>query len=69
MDGLFAFDTQLFSAIVTAVANNGLIAALAIAVAYINWNGLIWWTSGVLVARARGWGWSRSACPIPPPRA
>ena len=26
MDGLFAFDTQLFSAIVTAVANNGLLA-------------------------------------------
>ena len=56
MEGLFAFDTQLFSAIVTAVANNALLAALAIAVAYINWNGLVWWTSGVLVARARSWG-------------
>jgi membrane-associated phospholipid phosphatase len=56
MDGLFAFDTQLFSAIVTAVANNGLLAALAIAVAYINFNGLIWWIAGVLVARARGFG-------------
>jgi membrane-associated phospholipid phosphatase len=56
MDGLFAFDTQLFTAIVTAVANNGLLAALAIAVAYVNFNGLVWWTSGVLVARARGWG-------------
>ena len=48
MDGLFAFDTQLFSAIVTAVADNGLLAALAIAVAYINFNGLIWWIAGVL---------------------
>ncbi|HET9809473.1 MAG TPA: phosphatase PAP2 family protein [Candidatus Limnocylindria bacterium] len=56
MEGLSAFDSQLFSAIVTAVANNGLLAAFAIAVAYINWNGLIWWTCGVLVARARGWG-------------
>ena len=56
MDGLFAFDTQLFSAIVTAVANNGLLAALAIAVAYINFNGLVWWIAGLLVARARGWG-------------
>jgi membrane-associated phospholipid phosphatase len=56
MDGLFAFDTQLFTAIVTAVANNGLLAAFAIAVAYINFNGFIWWIAGVLVARARGWG-------------
>jgi membrane-associated phospholipid phosphatase len=56
MDGLFAFDTQVFNAIVTAVANNGLLAAFAIAVAYINFNGFIWWIAGVLVARARGWG-------------
>jgi membrane-associated phospholipid phosphatase len=56
MDGLFAFDTQLFSAIVTAVATNGLLAAFAIAVAYINFNGFVWWIAGVLVARARGWG-------------
>jgi membrane-associated phospholipid phosphatase len=56
MEGLFAFDTQLFSAIVTAVATNGLVAALAIAVAYINFNGFVWWVAGVLVARARGWG-------------
>jgi membrane-associated phospholipid phosphatase len=56
MDGLFAFDTQLFNAIVTAVANNGLLAAFAIAVAYINFNGFVWWIAGVLVARARGWG-------------
>ncbi|HJW48513.1 MAG TPA: phosphatase PAP2 family protein [Candidatus Limnocylindria bacterium] len=56
MEGLSAFDTQLFTAIVTAVANNGLLAAFAIAVAYINWNGLVWWIASVLVARARGWG-------------
>jgi membrane-associated phospholipid phosphatase len=56
MDWLFAFDTQLFSAVVSAVANNPLLAGLAIAVAYINWNGLVWWITGVLLARARGWG-------------
>ncbi len=56
MEGLIAVDSQLFSAIVTAVAGNPLLAALAIAVAYVNWNGLVWWISGVLVARARGWG-------------
>jgi membrane-associated phospholipid phosphatase len=56
MEALENFDRQLFIAIVTAVATNGLLAAFAIAVAYINWNGLIWWIGGVLVARARGWG-------------
>lgn len=56
MEGLIAFDSQLFTAIVTAVANNGPLAALAIAVAYINFNGFIWWIAGILIARARGWG-------------
>ena len=56
MEALENFDRQLFLAIVTAVANNGLLAAFAIAVAYLNWNGLIWWIAGVLVARAREWG-------------
>jgi 2-O-(6-phospho-alpha-D-mannosyl)-D-glycerate hydrolase len=56
MDALFAFDRQLYSAIVTAVANNLLLAGLAIAIAYLNWNGFIWWTCGLFVARARGWG-------------
>ena len=56
MDAIFTFDRQLYTAIVTAASNNPLLAALAIAVAYLNWNGLIWWISGVLIARARGWG-------------
>jgi membrane-associated phospholipid phosphatase len=56
MEGLFTFDQQLFVAIVTAVSTNALLAALAIAVAYVNWNGLVWWVAGALVARARGWG-------------
>src|SRR5438046_1488595 len=56
MDAIFSLDRQLYTAIVAAASNNPLLAALAIAVAYLNWNGLIWWISGVLVARARGWG-------------
>jgi len=56
MEALGQIDRQLFVAIVTTVANNGLLVALAIAVAYLNWNALVWWASGVLVARARGWG-------------
>ena len=56
MDAVFAFDRQLYSAIVTAVSNNVLLALLTIAVAYLNWNGLIWWIGGLFVARARGWG-------------
>src|SRR5437867_1082303 len=56
MDAIFTFDRQLYIAIVTAVSNNSLLATLAIAVAYLNWNGLIWWISGVLIAYARGWG-------------
>jgi membrane-associated phospholipid phosphatase len=56
MDTVFAFDRQLYSAIVTAVSNNLLLAGLAIAIAYLNFNGFIWWTCGLFVARARGWG-------------
>ncbi len=56
MDGVFAVDRQLFVAIVNAVAGNALLTALAVAVAYLNWNGLVWWIGGALLARARGWG-------------
>ena len=56
MDGLFAFDRQLYAAIVTAVANNLLLEFFTITVAYLNWNGLIWWLAGLFVARARGLG-------------
>jgi membrane-associated phospholipid phosphatase len=56
MDGLFAFDRQLYAAIVTAVANNLLLEFFVIVVAYLNWNGLIWWLSGLFVARARDLG-------------
>jgi membrane-associated phospholipid phosphatase len=56
METLFTFDRQLFVAIVTAVSGNALLAALAVAVAYLNWNAIVWWIAGALAARARGWG-------------
>lgn len=56
MEGLLGVDRQLYIAIVTAVAGNAQIAALAVVAAYVNWNGLVWWIAGALVARARGWG-------------
>ena len=60
MDAIFAFDRQLYSAIVTAVSNNLLLALFAVMVAYLNWNGLVWWIAGIFVARSRSAsGWSR----------
>ena len=56
MDAIFAFDRQLYSAIVTAVSNNLLLAFFTVMVAYLNWNGFIWWIAGVFDARSRGWG-------------
>jgi membrane-associated phospholipid phosphatase len=56
MDAIFAFDRQLYSAIVTAVSNNVLLAFFTVIVAYLNWNGFIWWIVGLFIARARGWG-------------
>ena len=56
MDALFAFDRQLYGAIVTAVSNNLLLEFFTVIVAYLNWNGFIWWIAGLFVARARGFG-------------
>ncbi|MDP9252493.1 MAG: phosphatase PAP2 family protein, partial [Chloroflexota bacterium] len=58
MDAIFAFDRQLYSAIVTAVSNNVLLAFLTVIVAYLNWNGFIWGVAGLFVARSRGF-WRR----------
>ncbi len=54
MDFLGALDAQLFLAFVN--ARNAVTVGLALAIAALNWNGLIWWVAGVLVARARGFG-------------
>ena len=56
MDAIIAFDRQLYAAIVTAVANNLFLEIFTIAVAYLNWNGFIWWIAGLFVARARDFG-------------
>src|SRR5437762_12262979 len=56
MDAIFSLDRQLYTAIVAAASNNPLLAALAIAVAYLDWLGRVWWISAVLVDRARCWG-------------
>jgi membrane-associated phospholipid phosphatase len=52
MDQLFAFDQQLYSAIVA--ARNPLIATVAIVVTYLNFLGLQWWLLGIVMWRTRG---------------
>ena len=49
-----ALDRQLYSAIVSATAGSKVIEVLVVTIAWINWNGLIWWLAGALVSRARG---------------
>jgi mannosylglycerate hydrolase len=51
---LAALDQQLYSAIVSATAGSTLIAVLVVTIAWINWNGLVWWLAGALVSRWRG---------------
>src|SRR5439155_104479 len=59
LGALGALDRQLYLGIVD--ARNPLLAVLAIALTYLNYNGLIWWVG--IVALARSWGrcpgWSR----------
>ena len=40
---LAALDAQLYNAITTATAGSKLIAVLVVIIAWINWNGLVWW--------------------------
>ncbi|HEV8228641.1 MAG TPA: phosphatase PAP2 family protein, partial [Candidatus Limnocylindria bacterium] len=56
MDALGAFDRQLFLAIFTAAASSPVLGAFAVGIAWLNFNGLVWWIAGVLVLRARGIG-------------
>src|SRR4029079_15438679 len=51
---LAARDAQLYSAITTATAGSRLIAVLVVVIAWINWNGLVWWLIGLLLSRSRG---------------
>ena len=45
-----ALDAQIYGAIVTATASSRLIAVLVLVIAWINWNGLIWWLAGALIS-------------------
>ena len=51
---LAALDAQLYNAITTATAGSKLIAVLVVIIAWINWNGLVWWLIGLLLSRWRG---------------
>src|SRR5207302_8221802 len=54
LGALGALDRQLYLGI--GDARNPLLAVLAIALTYLNYNGLIWWVGIVALARARGIG-------------
>jgi membrane-associated phospholipid phosphatase len=56
MQLLADLDRQLYSAIVSATQSSTLIAVLVVVIAWINWNGLVWWLAGLLISRARGFG-------------
>src|SRR3954468_5567379 len=51
---LAALDAQIYGARVSATARSQLLAVLVVTIAWINWNGLVWWLAGALVSRARG---------------
>ena len=52
MEQLFAFDQQLYTAIVA--ARTPLIAVVAIVITYLNFQGLQWWLLGIVLWRTRG---------------
>src|SRR6266850_3863614 len=56
MEFLADLDRQIYSAIVSATASSTVIAVLVVVIAWINWNGLVWWLVGLFVSRARGFG-------------
>jgi len=49
-------DRQLASAIVSATQSSAVLTVLVLLIAWLNWNGLVWWLAGLLVSRARGFG-------------
>src|SRR6267142_1408248 len=56
MEFLADLDRQLYSAIVSATASSAILAVLVLIIAWLNWNGLVWWLAGLLISRARGFG-------------
>src|SRR5258707_10913958 len=56
MEFLASLDRQVYSAIVSATGSSTVITVLILVIAWLNWNGLVWWLAGLLVSRARGFG-------------
>src|SRR6266849_1616347 len=56
MELLAALDRQIYSAIASATHSSTIVTVLVLVIAWMNWNGLVWWLAGLLVARARGFG-------------
>ena len=56
MQFLADLDRQVYSAITTATQASTVITVLVLVIAWVNWNGLVWWLAGLLVSRARGFG-------------
>ncbi len=54
MEGLLALDDQLYRAVFSAVVASPVLAFLAVAIYWSNWNGLLWLIIGLGLARARG---------------
>ena len=54
MEGLLALDDQLYRAVFSAVVASPVLAFLAVAIYWSNWNGLLWLIIGLALARARG---------------
>jgi membrane-associated phospholipid phosphatase len=56
MDFFASLDRQIYSAIVSATQSSTVTQVLVVLIAWLNWNGLVWWLAGLLVSRARGFG-------------
>lgn len=56
MEFVAALDRQVYEGITMATSHSAVIAVLVLVIAWLNWNGLIWWLAGALLSRARGFG-------------
>ena len=51
---LGALDARLYSAITDVTRDSKLISVFVLIIAWLNWNGLVWWLVGLLLSRSRG---------------
>ena len=56
MQLLADLDRQVYFAIATAAGSSAFLSVLVVVIAWLNWNGLVWWLAGLLASRARGFG-------------